>query len=95
MINLLLIALISVVSAPCFAEMEPDMGEVCYEWQGFKTENEGYEMFKESVKGSGSDPDELDPKAKIRVMAAKAKFESAKRKYVKKSGKKFDSKKCD
>lgn len=86
----LIIGLTSTVSAQMVPE---DMLGVCFEWQGYKVEDDGYNMFKKSL--GGADPDQVDPSYGRKAKVAKVKFENARRKYEKKTGKKFDSKYCN
>lgn len=81
------------LTSAAFAQIPQDMLGVCIEWQAFTVEDQGYQMFKNSL--GGADPDDVDPSYGRRLRAAKGKFEAAKRKYEKKSGKKFDSNKCN
>lgn len=86
----LIIGLTSIASAQMVPE---DMLAVCFEWQGYKVEDDGYKMFKKSL--GGADPDDVDPAYSRRTKSAKAKFERARAKYEKKTGKKFNSNLCN
>lgn len=88
-----LLAALLLMSTPVLA-MDPEAGEVCFEYSGYTTEKDAYEAGKRQLASQGIDYDKADPKAKRAMTTAKAKFEIKKRAYEKDTGRKFTAATC-
>lgn len=90
----ILFTLILAMTSTAFTQTIPqDMFDTCIEWQDYKSNDDSYKGFKKSL--GGADPDEVDPMFGNRVKVSKIRFDNARRKYEKKSGKKFNAKLCN
>lgn len=90
----ILFTLIVVMTSTVSAQIIPqDMLDACIEWQGYKSDDDSYKGFKKSL--GGVDPDEVDPMFSRRAKISKIRFDNARKKYEKKTGKKFNSNVCN